>query len=200
MVRPFDIERQAPSPEETTMTTWTIDPAHTQIEFSVRHMGLATVRGRFGAFSGTVVTDDAGRPSSVSVDVATSSIDTNSADRDAHLRSADFFDAEAYPTIAFRSTHVRALGGDRFRVVGDLTMHGVTRPVELDAEIGEPVRDPWGQRRRAAVVGGRILRKEFGLAWNQVLEAGALLVGEEVKLSFDVQVTTQERVEEAVRS
>jgi polyisoprenoid-binding protein YceI len=129
----------------------------------------------------------------VRVDVETASIDTNAADRDAHLRSADFFDAEAHPTITFRSTEVRPLGGDRFEVVGDLTMHGVTRPVELDAEVGDPVRDPWGQRRRAAVVGGRILRKEFGLTWNQVLEAGALLVGEEVKLSFDVQVTTTER-------
>jgi polyisoprenoid-binding protein YceI len=179
------------------MTTWTIDPAHTQIEFSVRHMGLATVRGRFGAFSGTVVTDGDGRPSGVSVDVEAASIDTNSADRDAHLRSPDFFDAAAHPTIAFRSTEVRPLGRDRFRVVGDLTMHGVTRPVELDAEVGDPVRDPWGQRRRAAVVGGRILRKEFGLAWNQVLEAGALLVGEEVKLSFDVQVTTTDAAEAA---
>jgi polyisoprenoid-binding protein YceI len=180
------------------MTTWTIDPAHTQIEFSVRHMGLATVRGRFGAFGGTVVTGADGAPSAVSVDVETASIDTNAADRDAHLRSADFFDAAAHPTISFRSTAVMPRGGDRFRVLGDLTMHGVTRRIELDAEVGDPIRDPWGQQRRAAVVGGRISRKEFGLTWNQVLEAGALLVGEEVKLSFDVQVTTTEAVAGAV--
>jgi polyisoprenoid-binding protein YceI len=174
------------------MTTWTIDPSHTQIEFSVRHMGLSTVRGRFGRFEGTVATDDRGAPASVSVDIETASIDTSSKDRDAHLRSPDFFDAEAHPTISFRSRDVRSLGGDRYEVTGDLTMHGVTRPIALEAEVGAPVRDPWGLQRRAAVVGGKILRKEFGLAWNQVLEAGALLVGEEVKLSFDVQVTTTE--------
>jgi polyisoprenoid-binding protein YceI len=182
------------------MTTWTIDPAHTQIAFSVRHMGLATVRGRFGAFAGTVTTDADGRPSRVAVDIETASVDTNAADRDAHLRSADFFDAAAHPTITFRSTEIRPRGGDRFEVVGDLTMRGVTRPISLDAEVGDPVRDPWGQRRRAAVVGGRIMRKEFGLTWNQVLEAGSLLVGEEVKLSFDVQATTSEVASEAVRS
>jgi polyisoprenoid-binding protein YceI len=179
------------------MISWTIDPAHTQIEFSVRHMGLATVRGRFGAFGGSVVTDDAGAPSAVSVEIDTASIDTNAAARDAHLRSADFFDAEANPTIAFRSTAVRPLGRDRYEVEGDLTMHGVTRSVVLDAEVGDEVRDPWGLLRRAAVVGGKIQRKDFGLGWNQVLEAGALLVGEEVKLSFDVQVTTTEAVAEA---
>ncbi len=176
------------------MTTWTIDPTHTQIEFSVRHMGLATVRGRFGRFAGSVATDERGEPVSVSVDIETTSIDTNVADRDAHLRSPDFFDAEAHPTITFRSSGVRSLGGDRFEVQGDLTMHGVTRPVVLEAEVGAPVRDPWGLQRRAAVVGGRIRRKEFGLTWNQVLEAGALLVGEEVALSFDVQVTTADAV------
>jgi polyisoprenoid-binding protein YceI len=178
------------------MTTWTIDPAHTQIEFSVRHMGLATVRGRFGAFSGSVVTDDAGAPHAVAVEIATASIDTNAAARDAHLRSADFFDAEANPSITFRSVAIRSLGRDRFEVAGDLTMNGVTRSVVLDAEVGDPIRDPWGQLRRAAVVGGKIQRKDFGLTWNQVLEAGALLVGEEVKLSFDVQVTTTESVAE----
>jgi polyisoprenoid-binding protein YceI len=180
------------------MITWTIDPAHTQIEFSVRHMGLATVRGRFGAFSGSVVTDDTGAPSAVSVEIATASIDTSAAARDAHLRSADFFDAEVNPTITFRSTGIRPRGRDRYEVEGDLTMHGVTRSVVLDAEVGDPVRDPWGSLRRAAVVAGKIQRKEFDLGWNQVLEAGALLVGEEVKLSFDVQVTTTESVAETV--
>lgn len=180
------------------MTTWTIDPSHTQIEFSVRHMGLSTVRGRFNAFSGTVTTDDRGAPTAVAVELETASIDTNNTDRDAHLRSGDFFDAAAHPTITFRSTAVRAVGGDGFEVFGDLTMHGVTRSVALTADVGEPIRDPWGQLRRAAVVGGKVNRKDFGLTWNQVLEAGALLVGEEVRLSFDVQVTTRESVAEAV--
>ncbi len=180
------------------MTTWTIDPIHTQIEFSVRHMGLSTVRGRFKAFGGTVATDENGAPTAVAVDIETASIDTSAADRDAHLRSADFFDAAAHPTVAFRSTSVRSTGGDRFEIVGDLTMHGVTRPVTLEAEIGEPIRDPWGQMRRAAVVGGKLNRKDFGLTWNQILEAGALLVGEDVRLSLDVQVTASEAVAEAV--
>ena len=180
------------------MTTWTIDPVHTQIEFSVRHMGLSTVRGRFKAFAGTVVTDENGAPTAVAVDIETASIDTSAADRDAHLRSPDFFDAAAHPTLTFRSTGVRATGVDRFEVVGDLTMHGVTRPVTLAAEIGEPIRDPWGQLRRAAVVEGKLNRKDFGLTWNQILEAGALLVGEDVRLSLDVQVTASEAVAEAV--
>lgn len=180
------------------MTTWTIDPLHTQIEFSVRHMGLSTVRGRFRTFAGSVTTDDGGRPVAVSVDIETASIDTNAADRDAHLRSPDFFDAAAHPTIAFRSRDVRALAGGRFEVVGDLTMHGVTLPVTLEAEVGEAIRDPWGQPRRAALVTGKLNRKDFGLAWNQVLEAGALLVGEEVRLSFDVQATASEAAVETV--
>lgn len=180
------------------MTTWTIDPVHTQIEFSVRHMGLATVRGRFTAFGGSVTTDASGAPTAVAVDVEAASIDTSAADRDAHLRSPDFFDAGAHPTLTFRSTAVRALGGDRFEVVGDLTMRGVTRPITLEADIGEPIRDPWGQPRRAAVVAGKLNRKDFGLSWNQILEAGALLVGEEVRLSFDVQVTSSEAVAETV--
>lgn len=180
------------------MTTWTIDPLHTQIEFSIRHMGLATVRGRFRAFAGTVTTDESGRPTAVAVDLETASIDTGAADRDAHLRSRDFFDAATHPAIAFRGAEVREVGGGRFEIVGDLTMHGVTRSVTLEAEIGDAFRDPWGQARRAAVVTGRLNRKDFGLSWNQVLEAGALLVGEEVRLSFDVQVTSREAALEAV--
>lgn len=172
------------------MTTWAIDTTHTQIEFSVRHMGLATVRGRFNSFSGEVETDDAGEPTAIRVDIDTASIDTNNADRDGHLRSADFFDAEANPSITFRSTSVTPRGGERYTVAGELSMHGVTRSVELDAEIGGAILDPFGLRRRGATAAGVINRKDFGLTWNQILEAGALLVGEEVKLSLDVQVTT----------
>lgn len=180
------------------MTTWTIDPVHTQIEFSVRHMGLSTVRGRFTAFGGRVTTAESGAPAAIAVDIETASIDTSAGDRDAHLRSADFFDAAAHPTITFRSTAVRPVAGDRFEIVGDLTMHGVTRPITLEADVGEPIRDPWGQARRAAVVAGKLNRKDFGLTWNQILEAGALLVGEEVRLTLDVQVISSETVAEAV--
>jgi len=172
------------------MTTWTIDTSHTQIEFSVRHMGLATVRGRFNAFSGEVDTDAHGQPTAIRVDIETASIDTNNSDRDAHLRSGDFFDAEANPIISFRSTEIAPLGGERYSVRGELSMHGVTQSVELNAEIGAAINDPFGLRRRGATASGVINRKAYGLTWNQVLEAGALLVGEEVKLSLDVQVTS----------
>ncbi len=179
----------------TTLTkpaTWAIDPTHTDVAFSVRHMGLSTVRGRFGTVAGTVKTDENDRPSEVRVEIATDSISTGSADRDAHLRSGDFFDAEAHPTITFVSTDVRHRSGDRFEVQGDLTMHGVTKPIVLDAEIGDPIRDPFGLVRRAATATGKIHRKDWGLTWNQVLEAGSLLVSEDVRLTLDVQVTQQD--------
>jgi polyisoprenoid-binding protein YceI len=171
------------------MITWTIDPSHSQIEFAVRHMGLSTVRGHFQRFSGSVVSDDLGVPSEIHVDIETASVDTNSADRDGHLRSADFFDAEANPTIAFRSTAIQTLGGERYQIDGNLTMRGVTRSVTLNAEIGQAITDPWGMKRRAASASAVVHRKEFGLSWNQILEAGSLLVGEEVKLNLEVQAT-----------
>jgi hypothetical protein len=112
-------------------------------------------------------------------------------DRDAHLRSGDFFDADANPTITFVSDRVTPAGGGRYEVAGDLTMHGVTKPVVLDAEIGAPITDPWGAQRRAATASAKLNRKDWGFTWNQILEAGALLVSEDVKLSIDVQVTQQ---------
>jgi len=178
-------------------TQWTVDPTHTQIEFSVRHMGLSTVRGRFNAFAGTVETGADGRPTAIAVDIETASIDTNNPDRDAHLRSGDFFDAEANPVITFRSTAVTHKGGARYVVTGDLTMRGTTLGIDLEAEIGAAITDPFGLRRRAATANAVLNRKAFGLHWNQILEAGALLVSEEVKLSLDVQVTTSEATEVA---
>lgn len=175
----------------TTPATWTVDPTHTDVAFSVRHMGLSTVRGRFEKVGGTVETGADGLPNAIRIEIETASINTGTQDRDAHLRSADFFDAEANPTITFVSTEVRARGDERFEVVGDLTMHGVTRPVVLDAEIGAPITDPWGLQRRAATASAKLNRKEWGLSWNQILEAGSLLVSEDVKLSIDVQVTQQ---------
>jgi polyisoprenoid-binding protein YceI len=179
----------------TTLTkpaTWAIDPTHTDVGFSVRHMGLSTVRGRFSAVTGTVKTDEDDRPSDVRVEIETASIATGTADRDAHLRSADFFDADAHPTITFVSTDVRHRGGERYDVHGDLTMHGVTKPIVLEAEIGQPIRDPFGLTRRAATATGKIHRKDWGLTWNQILEAGSLLVSEDVRITLDVQVTRQD--------
>ena len=175
----------------TMPATWTIDPTHTDVAFAVRHMGLSTVRGRFEQVVGTVETGADGVPTAIRIEIETASIQTGTKDRDAHLRSPDFFDAAAHPTITFVSTGVTARGDERFEVTGDLTMHGVTKPVVLDAEIGDPITDPWGQQRRAATASAKLNRKEWGLTWNQILEAGALLVAEVVKLSIDVQVTQQ---------
>ncbi len=175
----------------TMPATWTIDPTHTDVAFAVRHMGLSTVRGRFEQVVGTVETGADGVPTAIRIEIETASIQTGTKDRDAHLRSPDFFDAAAHPTITFVSTGVTARGDERFEVTGDLTMHGVTKPVVLDAEIGDPITDPWGQQRRAATASAKLNRKEWGLTWNQILEAGALLVAEDVKLSIDVQVTQQ---------
>lgn len=168
---------------------WSIDPTHTDVAFAVRHMGLSTVRGRFDAVEGTIRTGEDDAPTSIDVTIETASIRTGPADRDAHLRSADFFDADANPTIRFVSTAVEARGEGRYAVTGDLTMAGRTRSVVLDAEIGQPIRDPFGLTRRAATASARINRKDWGLSWNQVLEAGALLVSEQVQIELDVQAT-----------
>lgn len=175
----------------TTPATWTIDPTHTDVAFSVRHMGLSTVRGRFEKVSGTIATGADGAPTAIRIEIDTASVNTGAKDRDAHLRSGHFFDAEANPSITFVSTRVTRRDGERFEVAGDLTMRGVTKPVVLDAEIGDPITDPWGLQRRAGTASAKLNRKDWGLTWNQILEAGALLVAEDVKLSIDVQATPQ---------
>ncbi len=171
--------------------TWVIDPTHTTVGFAVRHLGFATVRGSFKTFSGTVQADESGQVSAVDVEIDAASIDTGVADRDAHLRSPDFFDAENHPKVTFRSREVIQLQDGEYRVVGDLTMHGVTKSVTLDTEAGPTIKDPWGLTRRSATLTGKLNRKEWGLTWNQLIEAGALMVSEEVKLSIDVQATLQ---------
>jgi polyisoprenoid-binding protein YceI len=169
--------------------SWSVDSSHTTLEFSVRHLGLASVKGTFHRLAGELDLDEqdlARSTGSVSIEVA--SIDTRDEKRDAHLRSADFFDAEQFPTITFVSRSVTPAGGNRFRVAGDLTIRGVTRPVTLDAELSEFIVDPWGNRRAAVAVSGEINRTDFGLTWNQVLEAGRLMVGEKVSVHADTEV------------
>lgn len=167
---------------------WTIDPAHSRIGFAVRHMMISTVRGEFTRFSGQVVlieTDPS--QSQARAEIETASIDTRNADRDAHLRGADFFDAERFPTISFASRRIERQG-DGFRVSGDLTMHGVTHEVTLDVELTEAATDPWGASRRGLSLTGSLNRKEFGLTWNQTLETGGVLVDEKVKLEIDLEL------------
>jgi polyisoprenoid-binding protein YceI len=168
--------------------TWNLDAAHSGINFSVRHMVVSKVRGRFTTFTGTLSFDenDLSR-STVEVIVAASSIDTGTAQRDIHLRSADFFDADRFPELRFRSTRIEKVDTDHCRVVGDLTIRDVTREVTLDAEYGGRAKDPWGNERVAFAAKTAIDRKDFGLGWNQALEAGGVLVGDRVEIELDVQ-------------
>ena len=169
-------------------TRWAVDPVHSEVEFAVKHMMFSTVKGRFNDVSGTIVVDDAdpGR-SSVGVTIGAASIDTRDEKRDAHLRSADFFDVDRFPALTFASNWVEAVGGDRYRVTGNLTIHGVTREVTLDATFNGEGVNPWGQAVRGYSAEATINRKDFGLNWNVALEAGGVLVGDNMKIALDVQ-------------
>jgi polyisoprenoid-binding protein YceI len=172
------------------MTTklWNLDTAHSGINFSVRHMVFAKVRGRFGGWSGTVRVDPNDLTgASVEVEIDAASIDTGVADRDNHLRSGDFFNVEEFPRLAFKSTKVEAVEGNRYRLRGELTIRDVTREVVLDVEHGGQAVDPWGNTRLAFSATTSIHRADFGLTWNQVLEAGGVLVGERIDIELEVQ-------------
>jgi polyisoprenoid-binding protein YceI len=169
--------------------TWEIDPAHSTVEFAVKHMMVTTMKGHFKQFSGRIeVNDENPIASSVSATIQTASIDTGQEQRDAHLRSADFFDAEQYPTLTFASKRIEQLGDDHFRLTGDLTLHGVTREVPLDVTFEGEVRDMQGKRRASYSLQTSINRKDFGLNWNVALESGGWLVSETVKIAIEAQV------------
>jgi polyisoprenoid-binding protein YceI len=173
----------------TTRETWTIDPSHTSVTFGVRHMMISTVRGEFQKVSGTV-TWDPKDPSATAIDakVDVSSIQTREPERDAHLKSADFFDVETHPFITFVSRGVTAKS-DHFEIVGDLTIRGTTRVVTLEVEGPTDVyADPWGNARIGACAKTKIKRSEFGMTWNTVLEAGGVLVGDEISIQLDVEL------------
>jgi polyisoprenoid-binding protein YceI len=166
--------------------TWTVDPTHSSIEFQVKHMMIATVRGRFNEFEGAIEAAEDIADSRVWGVVKTASIDTNEPNRDGHLRGPDFFDVERYPEIRFASTRIDPLGGPVFRTVGDLTIRDVTREVELEAVVEGAQRDPFGQERVGVRCEGSINRTDFGLRWQQALESGGFLVGEIVTVIVDV--------------
>jgi polyisoprenoid-binding protein YceI len=168
------------------MTRFNIDTTHSSIDFSIRHLVIAKVRGRFTKFTGAIELATDLSQSKVSVEIDAASISTNEDKRDAHLRSADFFDVENFPLITFTSKQVEVDGSD-LRVTGALTIHGVTRDVVLHAEALGTASDPWGNQRVAFTARTTIDRKEFGLHWNQVLEAGGFLVGDKVEIGLDVQ-------------
>ena len=167
---------------------WNIDAAHSGINFSIRHMVFSKVRGRFGTYAGTIELDDGDfTRSRVAATIDAASIDTGTAQRDAHLKSPDFFDVEKYPQLRFRSTRIEEVDADRYRVIGELTIRDVTREVTLDVEVGGKGKDPWGNERFGFIAKTAIDRKDFGLQWNQVLEAGGVLVGDRVDIELDVQ-------------
>ncbi len=171
--------------------TWTLDPSHTTIGFSAKHAMVATVRGSFGVFSGTLeLNGDNPAASSATVSIDAASVDTGNSDRDAHVRNGDFLDVEAFPTLEFVSHEVRANGSD-FVLVGDLTIKGVTRSVAIDVETEGIVTDPFGNTRAGFSGQTTINRKDFGLTWNVALEAGGLLVSDKVKIVLDVSAIKQ---------
>jgi polyisoprenoid-binding protein YceI len=183
-------------------TNWNLDGAHSQVEFSVKHMMFTTVRGRFSEMEGSIHLNSASpEESSVEVAIDAASLDTRVADRDAHLRGEDFFDVENHPTLTFRSRRVEGSlqnPGDAFQIVGDLTIRGATREVTLDARFEGTGTDPWGGTRAGFSAQTTIDRRDFGLTWNQALEAGGVLVGHEVKIDLQVQaVEVQEASEES---
>jgi len=174
------------------MSNWDLDPAHSEIEFAVRHMMVTTVRGQFHKFAVAVDFDEADpERSTVEAHIDASSIDTGVEGRDAHLRSADFFDTAAYPELAFRSTAIER-SGEGYKIEGDLTIRGQTHPATLDAEIGGVVPDMRGGRRAGFSASAKISRKEWGLTWNGALESGGVLVGDEVRITMDVAVAQAE--------
>jgi len=171
--------------------TWAIDPSHSSIEFVARHLVVSKVKGRFGAFEGTITIDPADPlASTVEVTIQVASIGTGEEQRDAHLRSPDFFDAEQFPTITFRSTALRA-DGDDYAVDGDLTIKGVTRPVTLDFEYNGSSPDPWGGTRAGFSADTDINRRDFGLDFDVKLDTGGALVSEKIKIQLEVEATLQ---------
>lgn len=173
-------------------SVYMIDPSHSRIGFSIRHMMIAKVHGGFDKFSGKLVYD-AAQPakSSIEVTIEAGSINTQEAQRDGHLKSADFFDVEKYPTLQFKSTRVEGALGE-LKVHGDLTIHGVSQPVVLMVEgPTEEMKDPWGNVKIGASASTKIKRKDFGLTWNAALEAGGFLVGDDVNIELDIQLVKQ---------
>ncbi len=170
--------------------TWALDPTHSEVAFSVRHLAISKVRGTFERFTATIVTTEDPSDSTVEASIEVASVNTNQKDRDNHLRTSDFFTADEFPNITFVSTRV-ALDGDDITVVGDLTLRGITKPVTLTGEFGGIVTDGYGQTKSGFTASTKINRHDFGVSWNAALEAGGFTLGDEVTISFELQFTLQ---------
>lgn len=169
-------------------SNWNIDASHSQVGFAVKHLVISNVRGEFGAYQGKLVLDESDvTKSTVEATIDVNTIDTKVADRDAHLKSADFFDVAKYPSITFKSTKVARAGKDKLKIRGDLTLHGVTKPVVLDVSTSPEVKGMHGETRRAFAATTKISRKDYGLTWNKVVEAGPA-VGDEVTIALDLEL------------
>ncbi|MER7487477.1 YceI family protein [Streptomyces sp. NPDC126497] len=183
----------AVNPELAALTgAYTIDPAHSTLGFVARHAMVTNVKGSFQDFTGTLHLDgsDPSR-STATIDVVMDSIETGNADRDGHLKSADFFRTDEFPTMTFRTTGAEALGGDDYRITGDLTILGTTRPLTIDLEFNGAAKDPFGNERVGFEGRAEILRSEWGLTWNAALETGGVLVSDKIKLNFDISAIKQ---------
>lgn len=174
-----------------TTETWAIDPAHTQVGFAVKHLMISNVKGRFREVSGSIQLDPTTMKPEVEVSIGAASIMTGDDKRDAHLRSADFLHADKYPVIQFRSRRIEGDLGSRFALHGDLSIRGVTRPVTVHVVNEGRVTDPWGNQRAGYTASATINRKDFGLEWNMGLEAGGVLVGDEVKITIETELVRQ---------
>lgn len=175
-----------------TATKWAIDPTHSEVHFKVKHLVISTVTGSFKTFSGDAAFDnDNLENAKINFTIDPASIDTNQEQRDGHLKSADFFDVANHPAITFKSTSLKHIKGDNYKLTGDLTVRGVTKPVEIDAEYGGIAKDGYGNTKMGFEVTGVIHRKDFGLTWNSVTEAGGVVVGEDIKLSANIQLVQQ---------
>jgi polyisoprenoid-binding protein YceI len=175
------------APAAGTRTTWKLDPSHTTVEFSAKHLMISTVKGRITDIEGTIDIDEKDpRNSSVEATLKAASLDTRTDQRDQHLRSADFLDVEKYPEIIFRSTRIEG-DKDSFKLTGDLTIRDVTKPITLDVEFEGTGKDPWGGERVGFSAKGKFDRRDFGLTWNQALETGGVVVGNEIKISLEVE-------------
>jgi len=173
-------------------TKWAIDPTHSEIGFKVKHMMFTNVSGKFGTYDATIATEDDNFENAVmefSADI--NSIDTNNADRDNHLKSADFFDADNHPKLTFKAASFTKIDGHNYELTGDLSIKGVTKTVKFPVEFSGLMKDPWGNTKAGLNIYGKINRKDWGLNWNSALETGGVLVGEEVKLNIELQLAKQ---------
>ncbi|WP_134088224.1 YceI family protein [Olivibacter sp. XZL3] len=172
-------------------TTWVVDPVHSDVQFKIKHLVISTVTGSFNQFEGVATATEGFENVKANFKIDVKSIDTKNADRDNHLRTGDFFDADSYPEILFSSTSWKKVGDDEFELVGDLTLKGVTKPITLKAEFGGIEKDAYGNTKAGFEITGKINRKDFGLTYNSLTETGGLALGEDIKLVSNIQLAKQ---------